>query len=113
IYQSITSTFTSARLLGFNAAASLAYEERYIADGSVSREGSSLFGSDNRWATFGRGSVAWRVAREPWWFAPNVVNELKVRASHGSSGGRPNFSAQYETYTFAAGGVLVPGTLGN
>ncbi len=111
--QSITSTFTSVRLLGFNAAASLEYKERYIVDGSVSRQGSSLFGSANRWATFGRGSAAWRVAQEPWWFAPNVINELKLRASHGSSGGRPNFAAQYETYTFASGGVLVPGTLGN
>ncbi len=111
--QSITSSFTSVRLLGFNAAAALEYKERYIVDGSVSRQGSSLFGSNNRWATFGRGSAAWRVAQEPWWFAPNVINELKLRASHGTSGGRPNFSAQYETYTIGAGGVLVPGTLGN
>ncbi len=111
--QSITSTFTSVRLFGFNAAAALEYKERYIVDGSVSRQGSSLFGSDNRWATFGRGSAAWRVAQEPWWFAPNVLNEFKLRASHGSSGGRPNFSAQYETYTFGAGGVLLPATLGN
>jgi hypothetical protein len=41
------------------------------------------------------------------------VNDLKLRASIGTAGGRPTFAAQYETYTIGTGGTLNPNTLGN
>ena len=108
-----TSTTTSQRLMGLGAGVGLEYKERYIADGLVRRDGSSLFGSDNRWATYYRGSLAWRVAQEPAWPWKDQIDELKLRVSRGTAGGRPNFAAQYETYTLGAGGVLTPATLGN
>jgi hypothetical protein len=76
------------------------------------RDGSSLFGSENRWANYGRGSIAWRVSDEPFWMFPQV-NDLKLRASHGTAGGRPRFDAQYETYAVSASGNLSPSTAGN
>lgn len=109
---SIGSFEVSQRLIGLSAGGNLVYGERYIVDGVVRRDGSSLFGSDNRWATFARGSLAWRMSREPWWFAPNFLNEFKVRVSRGGAGGRPNFSAQYETFAVGAGGISF-GNLGN
>ena len=60
-----TSSKTSQRLMGVGGGVGLEYKERYIADGLVRRDGSSLFGSDNRWTTYYRGSLAWRVAQEP------------------------------------------------
>jgi hypothetical protein len=81
-------------------------------DALVRRDGSSLFGEGNRWATFGRVSAAWRPSQESWWFLPQV-NEMKLRASYGTAGGSPNFSAQYETFNIGAGGLLTLTTLGN
>jgi hypothetical protein len=89
------------------------YKERYIVGVLARRDGSSLFGENNRWASYGRGSVAWRVGAEPWWFAPSAVNELKFRASVGTAGGRPRFSAQYETFTIGTNGALSKNTVGN
>jgi TonB-linked SusC/RagA family outer membrane protein len=108
-----TSLTTSQRLMGIGGAVGLEYKERYIADGLVRRDGSSLFGSANRWATYYRGSLAWRVAQEPVWPFKDQIDEFKLRVSRGTAGGRPNFTAQYETYTLGAGGVLTPSTLGN
>ena len=111
--QFLSSSFTSERLVGMFAGVNLEYKQRYIGDFLIRRDGSSLFGSDNRWATFGRASVAYRVSQEPWWPLRDAVNEFKIRASYGTAGGRPTFSAQYETYSLGSGGSLTAGTLGN
>jgi TonB-linked SusC/RagA family outer membrane protein len=98
--------------VGFFGSVNAEYKDRYILDALVRRDGSSLFGSEQRWQTFGRASAAWRASQEPWWFIPQV-SELKLRASFGTAGGRPSFAAQYETFTLNAAGVVVPGVLGN
>jgi TonB-linked SusC/RagA family outer membrane protein len=98
--------------IGVFAGAGLEYKDRYIVDGVVRRDGSSLFGSASRWATFGRGSVAWRVALEPWWPLPQV-SELKLRGTYGTAGNSPRFSAQYETFEVAAGGIITLVQQGN
>jgi len=103
---------TSMRQVSFSGGLNLEYLERYVLDGLVRRDGSSLFGSDNRWQTYGRGSASWLVAREPWWFTPKV-SQLTLRGSVGSAGQVPGYTAQYETYTIGAGGTINPLTLGN
>jgi len=108
-----SSNETTVRGIGYFASVNTEYKDRYIVDVLVRRDGSSLFGSAQRWQTFGRGSVAWRVSEEPWWIAPDAVSEFKFRGSYGTAGGRPSFAAQYETFTLNAAGVVTPGVLGN
>ena len=110
---SVSSTKQVIRDMGMFAGVDLDWKDRYIIGGLVRRDGSSLFGAGNRWQTFGRGSVAWIVSREPWWPAPNALSLVKFRGSVGSTGQRPRFSAQYETFTIGTGGTLTPLTLGN
>jgi TonB-linked SusC/RagA family outer membrane protein len=105
------SNVESIRSIGYYLAENIEWKDRYIFDALVRRDGSSLFGRANRWKTFGRGSAAWRVSQEPWYFIP-AINELKLRASVGTAGGRPGFTYQYETYTIA-NGVVSKSTLGN
>ena len=108
----IASQFTRQRQIGQFVGTNIDFKDRYIIDALVRRDGSSLFGVGNRWATFGRVSGAWRVSQEPWWFIPQA-NELKLRASYGTAGGSPNFAAQYETFNIGNGGILTLTTLGN
>ena len=110
---SVGSSRSSQRLMGLFAGANFEFKGRYILDVLIRRDGSSLFGETNRWATFGRASVAYRVSEESWWPWRNMLNDFKIRASYGSAGGRPPFSAQYETYTIGTGGSLAPGQFGN
>ena len=74
--------------------------DRYILDGLFRRDGSSLFGVDNRYQNYYRVSGAWRVAEDI--HVPHV-EELRLRASYGTAGLRPTFRAQYETYTLGSG----------
>src|SRR5881628_522790 len=83
--------------------------DRYILDGLVRWDGSSLFGPDSRWQTYYRASGAYRLSQD---FHINGIDELKLRASYGTAGLRPTFAAQYETFSIE-GGVPVPQTLGN
>ncbi|HVO36026.1 MAG TPA: SusC/RagA family TonB-linked outer membrane protein [Gemmatimonadales bacterium] len=98
---------SSIREIGYSAGVGLTYQNKYIAEALIRRDGSSLFGSSRRWKTFGRGSLAWRVAQEGFWPLKDFMNELKLRASRGSAGGRPNFYAQYQTFGVSAGGIAL------
>ncbi|HEX8850070.1 MAG TPA: SusC/RagA family TonB-linked outer membrane protein, partial [Gemmatimonadaceae bacterium] len=86
--------------------------DRYTVDLLVREDGNSRFGKDNRFQTYGRGSAAWLVAREPWW-PTSAVSQFTLRASVGSAGNTPPFVAQYETYSIGTGGTLSPQTQGN
>jgi TonB-linked SusC/RagA family outer membrane protein len=108
----ITSDYEDIRANGWFAITGVEYGGRYIADALVRRDGSSLFGADERWHTYYRASAAWRMAEEPWW-PLEQFDEFKLRLSRGTAGGRPDFEDQYETYSFEDGGVVQKETLGN
>lgn len=111
--QAVSSSKETVRAVGGVLGGALDYKGRYIMDGLVRRDGSSLFGENNRWATYYRGSLAWRLSDEAWWPAKEAVNDFKLRASYGTAGGRPRFSAQYETFTIGTGGAVTAQALGN
>ena len=97
---------------GYYATVGLDYMDKYIVDAFFRYDGSSLFGAEERWQPYFRGSAAWRVSEESFWPADNPITELKLRASIGTAGGRPRFQAQYETLTLSDG-QLSKSTLGN
>jgi TonB-linked SusC/RagA family outer membrane protein len=84
-------------------------KDRYILDGLLRRDESSLFGADERTAIYHRLSGAWRVTED---VQLPGIEELKLRVSHGTAGLRPRYEAQYETFDVVAGSP-VKVTLGN
>ncbi len=87
------------------------YGDRYIVDALIRRDGSSLFGPEERWQTYGRVSGAYRVSEEPFWNI-DAVSEAKIRFSYGTAGGRPDFQDRFETFTIQDGSFS-KNTLGN
>ncbi|NCW44775.1 MAG: hypothetical protein EBV77_04680, partial [Gemmatimonadaceae bacterium] len=84
-------------------------KDKYIIDGLLRRDQSSLFGADQRSKLFKRLSGAWRVSED---ITLPAVDEFKLRASYGEAGLRPVFDAQYEQFAIQ-GGSPVKITLGN
>ena len=106
-----TSTTEDVRSEGYYLISAVDYQGKYIADAVVRRDGSSLFGKDERWHNYWRTAVAWRLSLEQWWpFAS--INEFKLHAALGTAGRRPQFANQYETYS-TGGGRITPVSLGN
>jgi TonB-linked SusC/RagA family outer membrane protein len=62
------------------------YLERYLFTFTVRRDGSSRFGSQNRWGTFPSGAFAWRISDEPFMSNIDFVSNLKLRAGYGITG---------------------------
>jgi TonB-linked SusC/RagA family outer membrane protein len=106
-----TSTESEIRATGYLWDTAFDYDGKYILTVLGRRDGSSLFGPDNRWHTYYRLAGAWRIGQESWFNIPNV-NEFKLSYARGTAGGRPNATAQYETWTLTAG-VPTKGALGN
>jgi TonB-linked SusC/RagA family outer membrane protein len=107
------STSEDIRSNGYFATLGADYAGRYILDGLVRRDGSSLFGPEERWNTYYRASASWRMGEESWWPWKRTITEFKPRFSRGTAGGRPDFEDQFETLGFLEGGGLVKQTLGN
>ncbi len=108
----IGSSESSVRSSGYLVNTDLTFRDRYIFSGLVRRDGSSLFGPEERWATYYRASGSYRMAAEPWW-PIEQINEFKLRYSRGTAGGRPSFADQYEVFSLLSGGGLSLATLGN
>ncbi|MBR5019551.1 MAG: TonB-dependent receptor [Bacteroidales bacterium] len=64
------------------------FDERYMLEFTVRRDGSSRFGPGHKWATFPAVSAGWNVTNEPWFREgrPDWINQLKLRASWGKNG---------------------------
>ena len=62
------------------------YNGKYIVSAAFRRDGSSRFGSDNRWGTFPSASVGWVVTEENFMKNFDKVSFLKLRASYGVTG---------------------------
>ena len=110
--QSIFSAVQATRQVSLSGNTFFDMFDRYTVDLLVREDGNSRFGKDQRFQTYGRGSAAWLMAREPW-FPTSAISQFTLRASVGSAGNTPPFVAQYETYSIGAGGTLSPQTQGN
>lgn len=110
--QEISSGQTETRQMSYSAGAFFDILDRYTIDVAARRDGSSRFGSEHRWQTYYRVSGAWLMAREEW-FPIEQVTGFTLRASLGTAGNVPNYSAQYESFTIGTGGTLTANTLGN
>lgn len=62
------------------------YHEKYFADFSFRRDGSSRFAKKNRWGNFFSFGVNWNVKKENFMQDVKWLDELRVRASYGETG---------------------------
>ena len=64
-----------------------AYDEKYLFEGQLRADGSSIFPSGKQWGYFPSASVGWRISKENWFKnSVSFFDDLKVRASYGSLG---------------------------
>lgn len=63
------------------------YANKYYLSASIRRDGSSRFGADNKWGNFPSLAFSWRASNESFFKeALPAVNDLKIRASFGTTG---------------------------
>ena len=62
------------------------YKEKYLFTGIYRRDGSSRFGTNNKFGVFPSFSLGWIVSKEDFWKVNDVVNSLKIRGGYGVVG---------------------------
>ena len=72
------------------------YKDKYLLTATVRRDGSTRFGSDNRYGVFPSGALAIRLSEEGFIKSLGFIDDLKVRASYGITGNDriPNLQSQ-------------------
>ena len=69
------------------------YKDKYLLSGTFRRDGSSVFGPQNRYGNFPAFSAAWRVTEESFAKAWTWLTDLKIRGSWGKLGFAGNTDA--------------------
>jgi TonB-linked SusC/RagA family outer membrane protein len=108
-------------LLSYIARANYSFKNKYLLTATIRRDGSSRFGSDNKWGYFPSASLAWKLSEERWLKNVYWLSSLKLRASYGVTGNNqiPNYGSiallSSRQYTWASNVQrgLYPGTISN
>lgn len=88
-----------------------AYDDKYLLQASIRRDGSSVFGADRRYGVFPSISAGWNISKEEFMSNLTWLNQLKLRASYGELGnegalGYYDHQALITTYNTWAGGYV-------
>ena len=75
-----------ARLASFFLNTSYDYQGKYYGQVSYRRDGSSVFGNNNRWVNFWSVGGKWRISEEEFLKDNDVFTNLAIRASYGTVG---------------------------
>lgn len=93
------------------AKANYTYDNRYLAEVSLRRDGASNFGDDKKYGNFFSISAGWNINREKW-FKADWVDVLKLRASYGSVDNIPYSKyPQYGLYSVSSNYNGIPAIL--
>lgn len=112
---------TSRSLIGQFIRGRYDYQNRYLLNATIRRDGSSRFGKSNRWGLFPSVALGWRLSDEKFMnWSKNILSDAKLRASWGITGNERigDYDAQIQ-YVFGgvfynnSAGVVNQNTLGN
>jgi TonB-linked SusC/RagA family outer membrane protein len=76
----------SNTLLSYFARVEYAFNDKYLLQGNVRRDGSSYFAPGHQWGTFPSGSIGWRISKEDFMKSVSLINDMKLRVGYGSAG---------------------------
>ena len=93
--------------ISFYGRANYSFDGRYMLQATIRRDGSSVFGKNNRWGTFPSISGAWNITEEAFMKNQNLFSNLKLRAGYGVSGNAMGFDVYSSYVTYGATGTFV------
>src|SRR5690554_6716695 len=77
-----------------------AFDSKYLFSFTLRRDGSSLFGENNRYGIFPAVSGGWRINQEAFLSNNEFISDLKLRASWGTNGSVQGLPRGYTTTPF-------------
>ncbi len=87
-------SYQQARIMSYLGRVNYSYDDKYLLQATFRRDGTSRLPTATRWGNFSSFSAAWRISNESFFDVP-FIDDLKIRASHGTLG---NSSIGYWDY---------------
>ncbi len=106
-----SATISNYTFDGLFSTAGINYKNRYSLSGSFRRDGSSVFGANNRYGNFYSVGGAWNIDQEDFFKIQNVLSTAKIRGSVGSVGNSSGLG-NYQARPTAGYGVNYAGANG-
>jgi TonB-dependent starch-binding outer membrane protein SusC len=102
----INSFKNSSRLISFFGRGIYNWNNKYFATATVRRDGSSRFGSENKWGIFPSASAMWNITGEDFMTSFDMVNNLRLRVGYGITGNQEFGNNLHRGYYYIAGTSL-------
>ena len=102
-------TIETIRNISFYGRVAYSYNGKYMAQATIRRDGSSVFGDGHQWGTFPSLSLAWNITEEEFMKSQNLFSNLKLRAGYGVSGNAMGFGAYTAVPTYGSTGDVKDG----
>ena len=83
---SASSVDYAERFFSYFGRVTYAYDNKYLASVSLRRDGSSIFGPDNKYGSFPAVSLGWVISEEDFLSGNGIFDYLKLRFSYGLTG---------------------------
>ncbi len=109
-----TYDYVNHRIVSFFGRLNYNYDEKYLLTAILRADGSSRFGSNNRFGYFPSVSVGWVPSMENFWkdnISPDAISFLKIRGGYGITG-NDNFGNFQYLATISGGNNYVIGSSG-
>ena len=108
VQNSVSSGYVeNVKNISFYGRVNYSFDGRYMLQATIRRDGSSVFGKNNRWGTFPSISGAWNITEEAFMKNQNLFSNLKLRAGYGVSGNAMGFDVYSSFVTYGATGTFV------
>jgi TonB-dependent starch-binding outer membrane protein SusC len=104
-----TTIISTLRMISAYSRINYNYDNRYLLQATVRRDGSSAFGTANQWGTFPSVSAAWRISNESFMQNQQIFSDLKFRAGYGVSGNSLGFDPMIAKLKYGITGVTFVG----
>ena len=101
----ISSYKNDRTLISFLGRANYTYKDRYLVTASLRRDGSSVFGENNKWGNFPSVSLGWSIDKESFMANQTLFNELKLRGGYGVTGNQQGLAPQQSLSLVGGAGV--------
>ena len=110
IYNTVGSNTTRRRLLSYLGRINYNFNNRYLLTGSIRADGSSNFGTNNKYGIFPSFSGAWKVSEESFLKGNKILSTLKLRVGWGQIGNDDIGIAKAITTYSGSGKSILGGT---
>lgn len=92
-------------LVSYFGRVNYSFDDRYLLTATIRRDGSSVFGPNNKWGNFPSASVAWKIINEGFMKNQRLFNDLRLRIGYGITGNQQGLSPQRSMELVGGSGV--------